>query len=383
MQPPNGDYTNDINLAKAAGIDAFAVNYGGWNVDWTQQEGFLAAFYRKAEELDFHLFLSIDTTSVKDPNMVIRLANTYLDSSAQLKVDGKAVLSSFQTDPPAWNWQTDVIGKINAPVLFFPGSLSDDAAALFADDMPGAGPFPWIHPPKTADQEHSLDVALASQRDSSGKMWMAAIAPWFFKRLSADMNWAQAQDDSIFVDRWLSLLSLKPNFIEIVTWNDWSESSYVGPSDSAAPGTTDAYWGSLDHTAFRDMSKAFVTAFKAGQETVTVDEASEGVYLFYRLQPVASLGTSDTLPLPDDAGHLKDDVFVVSLLSAPADITLTSGDAAPITWSAPAGMQKTSHQWTLGAQHLRAVRGDKIIADKAGPAVVAQLDKYNGNVVAI
>ncbi|KAL8707588.1 MAG: hypothetical protein Q9220_007429 [cf. Caloplaca sp. 1 TL-2023] len=383
MQPPNGDYTNDINLAVAAGIDAFAVNYGGWNVDWTQQEGFLAAFYKKAEALNFHLFLSIDTTSVKDPNMIIRLANTYSGSSAQLKVDGKIMLSSFQTDPPAWNWQTDVIDKINAPVLFLPGTLSDDAPALFANDMPGAGPFPWIHPSKTADQEHALDVTLASQRDSSGKMWMAGIAPWFFKRLSADMNWAQAQDDSIFVDRWLSLLSLKPNFIEIVTWNDWSESSYIGPPDSAAPGTTDAYWGSLDHRAFRDMSKAFIAAFKTGQTTVMIDEASEGVYMFYRLQPVNALGSSDSLPLPDDASYLKDNVYVVTLLSASAEITLTSGDAAPVTWTAPAGLQKTSHQWSLGAQHLKAVRGEKVIADKTGTAIVAQLEKYNGNVVAL
>lgn len=33
---PNGDYTNDINLARAAGIDAFAINFGGWNVNFTQ-----------------------------------------------------------------------------------------------------------------------------------------------------------------------------------------------------------------------------------------------------------------------------------------------------------------------------------------------------------
>ncbi|KAL8692593.1 MAG: hypothetical protein Q9218_002409 [Villophora microphyllina] len=383
MQPKDGDYTQDINLAKEAGIDAFAVNYGGWNVDWTQQEGYLRKFYQTAEALDFHLFLSIDTTSVKDPNMIINLSNTYSSSSAQLKVDGKIMLSSFQTDPPAWNWKTDVTDKINAPVTLLPGSLSDDAAALFSGDIPGDGPFPWIHTAKTADQEHSLDVSLASHRDSSGKKWMAAIAPWFFTRLSSDKNWSQAQDDSIFIDRWLSLLSLKPDFIEIVTWNDWSESSYIGPTDSAAPGTGDVYWAGLEHGPFRAMSKALTKAFKAGGETVTVDEADEGVYMFYRLQPASTLGSSDTLPLPTDATSLKDEVFVVTLLSEPAEVTLKSGDAAPVTWSAPAGLQKTSHKWSLGVQTVQAKRGDKTIADKTGPAIVGQLDKYDGNVVAL
>ncbi|KAI4263102.1 MAG: hypothetical protein L6R42_001740 [Xanthoria sp. 1 TBL-2021] len=383
MQPKNGDYTEDINLAKEAGIDAFAVNYGGWNVDWTQHEAQLEKFYRTAEQLDFSLFLSIDTTSVKDKDMIIKLSNTYASSSAQLKVDGSIVLSSFQTDPPAWDWKTDVLDKINGPVLLLPGTLSDDATALFSNNIPGAGPFTWIHPYATAEQEHSTDVALATQRDRTGKLWMAGIAPWFFTHLSLDKNWAQAQDDKIFVDRWSSLLTLQPDFIEIVTWNDWSESSYIGPPDSSAPGTTDAYWGSADHSAFRSISKVFIKAFKAGQDSVTVDAADEGVYMFYRRQPARSAGTSDSLPLPSDAGYLKNEIFVVSLLSAPTEVTLVSGDAAPVLWTAPAGLQKTGHPWSFGAQVLQARRGGQVVADKVGAAVVAQMDKYDGNVVAL
>ncbi|CAO1601358.1 hypothetical protein XANCAGTX0491_005023 [Xanthoria calcicola] len=384
MQPKNGDYTADINLAKEAGIDAFAVNYGGWNVDWAQHEAQLEKFYRTAEQLDFHLFLSIDTTSVKDTDMIIKLSNKYAGSSAQLKVDGSILLSSFQTDPPAWNWKTDVVDKINFPVLLLPGTLSDDATALFSDNIPGAGPFTWIHPSATPEKEHSTDLALASQRDRTAKLWMAGIAPWFFTHLNSDKNWAQAQDDKIFVDRWSSLLTLKPNFIEIITWNDWSESSYIGPPDASSPGTTDAYWGSADHSAFRAMTKVFIKAFKAGQDdVVAVDAADEGVYMFYRRQPASAVGTSDPLPLPSDTGYLKDEIFVVTLLSAPAEVTLVSGDAPSVAWTAPAGLQKKSFPWSFGTQVLRAKRGDQVVADKVGAAVVARLDKYDGNVVAL
>ncbi|KAL9000089.1 MAG: hypothetical protein Q9169_001164 [Polycauliona sp. 2 TL-2023] len=381
MQPENGDYTRDITLAKEAGIDAFAVNYGGWDVDWTQHEAQLKKFYTTAEQLNFHLFQSIDTTSVKDPNMIINLSNTYANSPAQLKIDGDIVLSSFQTDPSAWNWQTDVVDKINSPVLLLPGTLSDDAAALFSDEMAGAGPFTWVHPSATPQKEHSIDVALAAERDRTGKLWMAGIAPWFFVHLNADKNWAQAQDDKIFIDRWTSLLALKPNFIEIVTWNDWSESSYVGPPTAPNP-NSDVYWASADHTAFRSINKVFTKAFKAGQDSVTVDAADEGMYMFYRRQPAAAKGTSDPLPLPSDVESLKDEVFVVTLLSEPAEVTLVSGDSRPISWTAPAGLAKTSHAWGFGAQVLRAERGDQVIADKKGPAIVAQMEKYDGNVVA-
>ena len=383
MQPKDGDYSKDIKLAKEVGIDAFAVNYGGWNVDWTQHEAQLNRFYKTAEQLHFRLFLSIDTTSVKDPSMIINLSNAYASSPAQLTINGAIVLSSFQTDPPAWDWQTDVLDRINSHVLLLPGTLSDDPAALFSNDIPGAGPFTWVHPYATAVKEHSTDVALASERDRTGKLWMAGIAPWFFTHLSLDKNWAHAQDDKIFVDRWSSLLTLKPDFIEIVTWNDWSESSYIGPPGSSTPGTSDVYWASATHSAFRAMTKAFIKAFKAGRDSVNVDEPDEGVYMFYRRQPAGAVGTSDRLPLPSDAESFKDKVFVVSLLSRPAEITLVSGDSAPISWTAPAGLNKTSHTWGYGAQVLQARRGNKVIADKVGAAIVAQLDMYDGNVVAV
>ena len=63
-RPPGGDYTNDINLARSAGIDAFAINFGGWNVDFPQQEGYLKDFYTAAETQNYKVFISIDCTSV-------------------------------------------------------------------------------------------------------------------------------------------------------------------------------------------------------------------------------------------------------------------------------------------------------------------------------
>lgn len=62
------------------------------------------------------------------------------------------VLTTFMTNPPSWNWQNDVLNKINTEVLFIPGTLSDDAASAFAQGG-GNGIFPWIHPNKNAQDE--------------------------------------------------------------------------------------------------------------------------------------------------------------------------------------------------------------------------------------
>lgn len=175
---PGGDYTNDINLARNAGIDAFAINFGGWNVNFTQQEGYLKGFYTAVETLNYKVFISFDCTNVTDSNMVVQLTNQYANSPAQFKIDGKLILSTFQTNSPAWNWQTDVLDKITSPVFFIPGTLSDNAEQVFSQ-ISGNGFFPWIHPTKTAQQEADTDSSFAKQRDIKGKLLMAAIAPWF------------------------------------------------------------------------------------------------------------------------------------------------------------------------------------------------------------
>lgn len=385
-QPANGDYTHDIQLAKGAGIDAFAINYGGWNANWPQLEAQLSRFYTQAASLSFKVFLNFDLTSVTDPSMIVRLANAYHAHSAQLIVDNKPMLSTFQVDPPKWDWESAVLSKLTSPSLFIPGSLSEDAGQAFsAVKSFGDGVFPWIHTDLTTTDEAVLDLAYAGNRTATGKKWIASVAPWFFKRFSADMNWANKQDDGIFIHRWLHLLKLKPDFIEIVTWNDWGESSYIGPANPAAENEDmGCYWSYYDHGAFLKMTKYFTKAFHAGETEVTVDKNEEDVFMFYRTQPSLTNGVDKTLPLPEYASYMHDDVFIVSFLNESATVSLTSGDNQPATYTAPAGVSKKPLVFSLGNQTLCASRdGDDFKVNKTGPAVSGQWKDYNGNVVAL
>jgi glucan endo-1,3-alpha-glucosidase len=96
-RPPGNDYSNDIVTAAGAGIDAFALNYGGFNVDWTIQEVYLADFNVAATQgNEIFVFLSFDTTS--SPNnltaqMCIDLANQYANHPTQLQIDDQMMLS--------------------------------------------------------------------------------------------------------------------------------------------------------------------------------------------------------------------------------------------------------------------------------------------------
>ncbi len=247
------------------------------------------------------------------------------------------------------------------------------------------GVFPWIHTGLTATDDATLDSDYASNRTATGKKWMASVAPWFFKRFSPDMNWANKQDDGIFVQKWLHLLQLKPDFIEIVTWNDWGESSYIGPANPAAQNGNDrCYWSSYNHNAFLKMTKYFTKAFHAGATSVTVDKGEEDIFMFYRTQPAMTNGVNQALPLPDYASNMHDNVFVVSFLNEPASVSLTSTGNAPITYTASAGVGQKPVLFSLGYQTLCAERqGDSFKVNKQGPAISGQWADYNGNVVAV
>ena len=395
VPPPNLDYTTDISMAMSAGFDAFAVDYTDQDPSFAHR---LDVLYSTAAEMGFKIFITIDTTTMYDVSEVVNITNYYAKAPAQAKdASGNIFLSSFEVNPPGWNWQTDVINHLIVPVTFLPGTLGNDGAYETGLPNRGAGPFTWVHPALSADQEATVDKSFSDARTADNKIWMAGVAPWFFKRMSSDTNWLNAQDSNIYIDRWNDLLKLKPNYIEVISWNDYGESHYIGPADKTPvsqlmePGTA-AYYGNLDHSAFLKMSTIFIKTFKAGDTKVTVTADEEDVFFFYRPQPVKNMPTDDAYPdnawpLPWNASSIADNVYVVPFLSEPATIYLTSGGNTT-SMNAPSYVSKGAIQFnspaTLGAQVLTASRpiNGKTLK-KTGIDITEGGSRYQGNVVAM
>ena len=72
---------------------------------------------------------------------------------------------------------------------------------------------------------------------------MAPAAPWFYTNLPGfKKNWLW-RGDSLWVDRWLQLIAgekeQQPEFIQIISWNDYGESHHIGPLDDRQYGAFD------------------------------------------------------------------------------------------------------------------------------------------------
>ncbi|KAJ5475006.1 hypothetical protein N7539_008072 [Penicillium diatomitis] len=61
-------------------------------------------------------------------------------------------------------------------------------------------------------------------QELNGKLYIFSDSP-------LNKNWV-FPSDLLWYDRWVEILHLRPQFVEIISWNDYGESYYIGPLSS-------------------------------------------------------------------------------------------------------------------------------------------------------
>jgi hypothetical protein len=122
--------------------------------------------------------------------------------------------------------------------------------------------------------------------------------------------------------QWRAAIEEGTDWVELITWNDWGESTYLAPVGS--PADRDIWqdvfpssWGRLlSHDGFLGASQYYISWFKHG--TPPAIERDE-LFYFYRIHP-------ETLrPRPRTMSLLLDRIFLTSFLSRSVALTVTSG----------------------------------------------------------
>lgn len=93
------------------------------------------------------------------------------------------------------------------------------------------GLFSWAAwPSSPQDMNMQVDVSYLKHLNKlEGQVYMMPVSPWFYMNLPGyGKNWLWRGDD-LWHDRWQEVLSVRPEFVEIISWNDYSESHYIGP----------------------------------------------------------------------------------------------------------------------------------------------------------
>jgi hypothetical protein len=365
-----------MQRAKAVGIDAFALNIGVDPYTDTQ----LGYAYDSAAANDMKVFISFDFNwfhAQSDAAKVGQMIGKYGAKPAQLMVDGKVFASSFAGDglDVATMRASAGVGVFWAP-NFHPELTPDPKDVDAALNWMG-----WDSNGNNKAPNAAGNVTVADGDDTymkwlAGKPYVAPVSPWFSTHFGPEVpyskNWVFPGDD-LWYKRWNEILALRPQFIEIVTWNDYGESHYIGPLSSTHYDDGNSKWtNDMPHDGWLDMAAPFIAAYKAGSTGVT-DHITDDQLIYWHRPSAKSIDcdATDTTMVaasngsgnyfqgrPDGWESMKDNVFVVSLLTAPGTVSVTSGDNTQ-TFEAPAGASVFEVTMGVGQQQFALTRDSK------------------------
>lgn len=388
-------YKREIQEAQAAGIDGFALNVNAYN-DPTQMfyNHRIAMIYEAAEQLGtgFKLFFSVD---YRGESNIVNMVETYARRTNSFTYNGKTVLSAYGGNNvtsagwPGLDWTNAILGQLQKdgyPICFVPFFYSDpvreipnpwcgsEVASNYTTIVNGL--FCWT----AAGLPNQLAPANSnyiSAVHGCGKLVMAGIAPhyWGSVQYSLGRRYYETDGGEGLIMEWLSLIANQPDWVEICTWNDFNESTYISPVDN--PETYEPQLQTphrYSHKGYLELSKRYITWYKTGQQPAITNDA---VYYFYRSHPqnLVAANTNDA-PVTWRTGDIADQIYVTTVLTVPAQLEVMSGNLTK-TNSVPAGINNLRVSFAPGAQVFVVSRNGKNVLSAQGTNILSQIQNYD------
>jgi hypothetical protein len=398
---------NDIRSAKELGIDGFALNaFSG-----PQAKSFLSGFIRAAEEIgaeDFKFFLSADMSLGFTSQDIVDTLKAFGDDPHYLKIDGKPLLSTFWGEQlgDQW-WQDNVLRPLRESgisVMFVPafslGNPNVDPPndrnwkmliqhytsidGLFNFGIPKSPPF-RLNDENIGHHWWSLldgQESLARSLSQAGKLYIASYTPTYWAVCHPARQYTETQGGRGMENVWSSIIDKQhPRMVEIVTWNDYSESTFVQPT--RIPLTKTAGIPSLPHLGYYELLKYYVSWYKSKIKPTII---KDGLFFFHRIHPNNSVASDKTsgcslgaTPANQKWGNVQDRIYVTTALTASAELVVKTG-ASVHRLPLSAGLHTVDVPFEAGRPTYELWRaGDKILS-LTGDQIVETPDIYNFNV---
>ena len=365
-KPLSGDYkltdaTTEVRQAASSGIDGFTINIMNWSgANWDRT--LLLAKAASQSGTGFksipNIDLSADSARTASIATIAAQLNTfYAQSSAYRLPDGRYVLSSFKAEgqPASW-WQSiattmeQTYGKKIALITVFL-DLTDARIASYSPVSYAMS----IWGLRTAESVR-VSPDKAGKVHNAGMKWMAPIAIQDVRHHY--MRYAESGNTETLRASWTRALSDKSDMVQLITWNDYSESTQFAPSQGHS-------------TAFLDLNGYYIAQFKKAQTpTITGDQ----VIITHRIQGYAKQPSEQTgvmdWTLSGTATPPRDTVEAVTLLKAPATVTLRAGGKIT-TYTAPAGVYARVAELSRGEISATVARGTTPVTSVTSPNLVS------------
>lgn len=303
--------------------------------DWPHNEDTLELAFQSASTHGLILIFSFDYAGNGpwDKDVVISYLQKYGSHSQYWKHSGKPLVSTFEGPGNADDW-IEIKARTNC--FFMPDWSSAGAgpalalAGGVADGLFSWAAWPW------GNREMDTFVDASYLQALNGKPYMMPVSPWFYTNLPGYYkNWLWSSGH-LWYTRWQQVWDLQPDYVQIISWNDFGESHYIGgldPKQYEAFETGKAPFNYVDgmaHEGWRVQLPFMIDTYVDGKATFTKESATVAHHRTSLLTGCSdggtTLNTANQLQLEHQpASGSPDKVYVAALLTAPASISFSSG----------------------------------------------------------
>ncbi|KAH7320769.1 glycosyl hydrolase family 71-domain-containing protein [Stachybotrys elegans] len=294
----SADFVLEMRHAQAAHIDGFVLNIA---YQEPANERSIPTAFEAAASIGFKLLFSFDYAGNGNwpKDTVIGMINKYKSHPSYFMRGSQPLVSTFEGFKSASEW-TDIKRQTNC---YFMPSWSSMGAKRAVRTGVTDGLFSWGAWPE-GPSKTDMEIDASYLIFLNGSSYMMPVSPWFFTNLPGyNKNWLW-RGDSLWHDRWNLVFSLvsqdqwtgEPEYLQIISWNDFGESHYIGPLNSKAYTAFDIgkapynYAEGMPHDAWRMLLPFAIDTYKNGIATIT----EEVFVTWYRLTPASACGTGGT-----------------------------------------------------------------------------------------
>ncbi|KAH7016391.1 glycosyl hydrolase family 71-domain-containing protein [Microdochium trichocladiopsis] len=272
---------SDVAKAVAMGIDAFALNVGQPDPDWSVD--CVKRFFNAAQGTKLKIFFSLDLYATNDPERFRKMINDYLGHPNYYTVgpNNLPMLSHFSNGngwtATSWN---NFRESLKERTYFVP--MFDQFPNYYT--KPDAFWSSWSVP--SAASSH-LDASLMRRAYREGKAYMTGLSTFQYKHYKND-HWYRV-GDTVMPEKMTQLLALsntagnRPDFIQIQSWNDAGEGHYIGHLRHESLLKEQLAYANQDehpHDGWQPLFTSFINAWKSNAKDASQMQTPAGSRTF-------------------------------------------------------------------------------------------------------
>ncbi|MFD3694833.1 glycoside hydrolase family 71 protein [Streptomyces sp. NPDC058646] len=332
----------EVRTARAAGIDGFTLDMLSLSGKNWERSTLLMEAARSVDPA-FKIMLMPDMTSLKtdDPGVLAdAVAALGKSPAAHRLADGRLVVSPFKAEAKSVAWWTGVMDALTSRhgirTAFVPLFLDFHANSTdFAQISYGFSE--WGSRSYVGQDSAARDIRRAH---GMGKIWMQPVSVQDVRPNQGIYD--EAGNTATLRSTWKHAIDDGADWVQLTTWNDYSESTQFAPS------LHNGY-------AYLDLTSYYLTRFKTGSWPKIVRDT---LYLTARTQFAAADPTGDqslVMSLRKGSAAPRDTVEVLSFLAAPGVVRTTVG-SVKASHDAPAGLHAELLPLKAGTSSAQVVR---------------------------